>query len=107
MAKPPPLPEPSQLDDPPDLPTDEDTEDDPRLELPVKPKLTRLDVPRYEVPTFPDPGAAGGGYGPSPDTPFQDQVLTLRDQITMLGQNNVRWPEDDELGSMQAYVLDN
>jgi hypothetical protein len=47
-----------------------DTEDDPRLDLPPKPKLARLDVPRYDVPTFPDPGAAGGGYGSTDEVPF-------------------------------------
>ena len=112
--KPPPLPAPSPvgspkplptLDDPPNLPADDDTEDDPRFDLPYKPKLTRLDVPNYELPTFPDPGAAAGGYGPS-DTPFPNSVLTRRDQITMLAQNNIRWPEDEDLGSMQPYVLD-
>jgi hypothetical protein len=92
--------------DPPNLPKDEDTEDDPRLDLPPKPKLTRLDVPRYDVPTFPDPGAAGGGYGPTDGVPFEDKVLTRRDQLTMLAQNNIRWPEEDDLGSMQPYVLD-
>ena len=83
-----------------------DTEDDPRLDLPPKPKLTRLDVPRYDIPTFPDPGAAGGGYGSTDEVPFQDQVLTRRDQLIMLAQNNIRWPEEDDLGSMQPYVLD-
>jgi hypothetical protein len=97
---------PPNLVDPPDLPK-EDAEDDPRLDLPPKPKLTRLDVPAFEVPTFPDPGAAGGGYGPTDDVPFQDKVLTLRDQLIMLAQNNIRWPEDEDLGSMQPYVLDN
>jgi hypothetical protein len=95
-----PLGPPGKEDDP------EDTEDDPRFDLPPKPNLTRLDVPSFEVPTFPDPGAAAQGYGPTDGVPFQDKILTRRDQLTMLAQNNIRWPEGDELGSMQPYILD-
>jgi hypothetical protein len=88
---------------PPPVPKPKNPKNDPRFDLPPKPKLTRLDVPRYDVPTFPDPGAAGGGYGSTDDVPFQDKVLTRRDQLIMLAQNNIRWPEEDDLGSMQPY----
>lgn len=113
---PPPFPEPElepvaqttplpELGPAPDEPL-QDTEDDPRFDLPPKPKLTRLDVPRHEIPKFPDPGAADAGYDIATDIQTRDQILTLGDQIVMLGQNNIRWPANDELGSMQAYLLD-
>jgi Jacalin-like lectin domain len=91
---------------PPPVPKPKSPKNDPRFDLPPKPKLTRLDVPKYEIPKFPDPGSAGTGFGPSTDIQHRDQILTLRDQITMLAQNNIAWPVDSDLGSMQTYVLD-